>query len=1634
MATVIAGTLKATIASPDWHGHRVQALFSEQLELAPATAGSGTTATATSTATWIPAVRSAEVGQDGTFKLELPDKTKMQGPVALEVLGPSGAVLGYHSYSVDALSAVLELNANPQPAFLITPTDPNAGRTPKLAGRVVDKAARHKASNLQVVLYGAPKPPTATAPQLPPRPLLVAKTDANGYFFGDYPQGKFNQAYGIVGIGSGQKAPISLTGDAFPREVILVVDVPAPAAHDDCTCHDDVPRAPSPQDLVNSPETYSTDLGGGKCVSITVPNRALEEFSFYRLVRTTEPEIKGLHLPKPRPIPAGILNVLLQMTTGAGSASRGMLRPNGGAAVDPSAQAAGRSQPTAASSELPNPGGAAGPAGSASEGELPAWAAGGNWDTAGGSPGVSVVTNPGPPAMERGTEAIGAGRLAQPGSGFAPASTTTATVSRMSLDGGVRIDPSVLQKQLALRDPEGLDAAQLAKADQLSTLNDINTVLKVLTGPPVPGRAPMNADNPMAWDEENTFYQACTIAHGHLLHVKQVWRADGYSLGDLLYSLPLAPAQKKEIAVIDWERREVAARTEELLETEQLDASLTRNRDISEIVGSTVREGTSGGSQASTWAAGGGFGLAIGPIVLGGAGGASGSSSTAWQDSSRNLSGNSLQQLRDQTLQASSSVRSQRATVVQTVQQGETMRVTTEVVHNHNHCHAMTIEYFEVLRHFQISQELVDVQECLFVPLLMGSFDSAKALRWRRALRTYLQDRSLSGGFDAMERIAMNYAGSDLPTGRYADETIEDLEGELRISFVIPRPQDDTDDNFVMTNWDPFRPFLWDNPLAIFNQYLVQAIKADRDRIFRTQIAPRLAEGFIKTLQFFYLDSGRGRVEVKLDPTLVSDFAQDVPLLVTLRPTGSRLPARNRANVAYFEIRATVDLPADAKAIVHSGRLRYRTAHMTRFLFNDYWIKSAVLAATPTVIATPLDRQEIRNPREEDKELSTRLLTHLNEHVEAYHKAIWWSMDPDRRFMLLDGFLAPNANGRSVASVVENRLIGIDGNCLIMPVARGFHLDPTYRQDADHPVDLLHLYAPNTPIPPMRVSVPTRGVFAEAVMGSCGSCETKDDTRFWRWEESPSGDDPTAILPVSTDSRKTPTPDLTAGNFPAPLINLQAAPSEPVPSGLAAALDVLGTKNLFADITGLDANQKNAMAAFSSALDTASFFAGQGAKMARSQQLAKNIDKTMGSIQKAQSDGLITQDQAGKLAESALRGMIGAEIAAAKQLTDVPEVKNLLNTAAGSGSPNVKVSRPDQSVSVKSPAPSPEDKVAADIHVDVLSQNSADTRAFGPSRSDKSGTTSLQGVVSNQPPGTALKWSAATASAVQFVSDAAASTDVTGLTPGLTDVTLQVVDAGTGLPKKLASTKLCVAQFIAIDEEAAALNAQLVAYLLDDVKDALLRKAKDVVDYLLSHANARTVWRLAPFSEALPAQFLAGGPAAGKFRTLTIHGAPSASGLAGATSQPAGPTIPSGRIDIWPGAFAQGSIDVGPDVVDLVTKMRAMNMTDVRVKTLWIEIMGRLLGENIAHEIHHALLGTAGFDATGHNSPAIPFDLMNRGTDRLWIQRTGIEIIDHANFPNVGTFRDGGIPSISGLMTANQAKVDAAFPVPPVFS
>src|SRR6185436_9381872 len=291
-------------------------------------------------------------------------------------------------------------------------------------------------------------------------------------------------------------------------------------------------------------------------------------------------------------------------------------------------------------------------------------------------------------------------------------------------------------------------------------------------------------------------------------------------------------------------------------------------------------------------------------------------------------------------------------------------------------------------------------------------------------------------------------------------------------------------------------------------------------------------------------------------------------------------------------------------------------------------------------IAAPLSVAEKANPRQRDRRYAEKLLEHLNDHVEFYHRAIWLAMYPNRRFLLLDGLIAPDAGGRSVASVVENRIVGIVGNSLVMPVALGQKLDTTYEFADATPEDLRHLYAIDA-APAMRISIPTAGVFAEAVMGRCNSCEVIDDTRFRRWEDEPIPDRPTAINPLSTASRRQPVPSLAPDAFPEPLVRLQATPRAPDPTGLAAAVQALGTNNIFRDLTGVALNQANAAQALKSSIKAGQEFATRASTLAQQKFQNKELDRNLAAVKSARDKGLTDKKGAQDLAEDLFRGAIG---------------------------------------------------------------------------------------------------------------------------------------------------------------------------------------------------------------------------------------------------------------------------------------------------------------------------------------------------------------------------------------------------------
>ena len=913
MSWTVSGTLEAASKEkPILNQCRVEVFFEQSVPLpeepAPTAEGASTetppkkSAAAAKKTMNIPARVVGRSDERGEFTLRLPDKAEIASETLhFIVSAPSGETIGDVEPFVNRIKETVRVPVR-SVKLIVLEDDPAApdpgdqevkGPIRKVTGRIIERNGRSLGGARQVLLFGT-DPDKRDRAGKTEVPLLATRADTSGYFTGEVPNREFGTAFALVSGVDGQ-IPVPLEKDRIPARILLVVDIPqtvdTPAKTADCGCSEGSapPRTPTQADIAGAPGVYSADLGTGRCVEFNTPNRAIEEFNFYTVVRTTEPDIRGY-------------------------------------TVEPAASAPVRTT-------LPPP---------------PPM----RYATA----GTTSQPTP-PPGIAYATMAATAATAAEPG---APAIRTLARPDVDEVLGRL----SAADLRLTALAGSRLGEGRLSRGT-----------------PRAPGRMQLDGDHPVDWDATPTFYEASTISHGHLLHFKQVWYADGYSLGDLLYSLPLAPGQKKLVSVVDWERREQASRREDTFASEGLIASLSRDRDLSEVVTGALSESARGGSKSTTAGVGVGTGAAGNGsyqgfnfgALLGISGGYGESNSSAWQDSARDLSSTSLQGLRDRTLQSASAVRSLRSTVVQTASQGEAVTATTEVVANHNHCHAITIQYFEVLRHLKVAHELADVQECLFVPLPMSVFDRNKALRWRQSLQAYLQRREFMPAFDAARRVETGWSEVNYPKGRYADELVTAIAGEMRLTVTIPlppfpelpkpKPEDPADVAAKAAEaLNPTTGFLGavlavatgglslvadaaTNAAINATQAAAQGARALAESLaaenspqrryerFQQEVMPGAVAGFVNTLEMYAVVGGN---EVKLagaDFTLVSEYQPGVPLLVSLR--GTLTNPVTRAEIRQLIIKSAQGLPDECRAIINTATIRYQTESFEHGLVND---------------------------------------------------------------------------------------------------------------------------------------------------------------------------------------------------------------------------------------------------------------------------------------------------------------------------------------------------------------------------------------------------------------------------------------------------------------------------------------------------------------------------------------------------------------------------------------------------------------------------------------------------------------------------------------------------------------------------
>lgn len=789
------------------------------------------------------------------------------------------------------------------------------------------------------------------------------------------------------------------------------------------------------------------------------------------------------------------------------------------------------------------------------------------------------------------------------------------------------------------------------------------------------GRQMLTSATELDWDDM-TPTQASSLAYGHILEHRVRWRNNGYSLGDVLYSLALAPRQTKKILTVHSEVRDRVSRREVTTASEQVAQSTTKEYSYSDAVQAGLSEWAKGGSSSSTTGAAGGFGLAIGPVVLGGGASHGRAESDSWQEGGRKVAATEEQSLRDAIRQYGDSLRRLESIVIQEQTQEETTQAVSEIVRNPNYCHSLTIIYHQILRHLRIDTETVGARECVFVPLSIAPFTWTKIIRWRDALAGAMQGSPLLWVMNHLEDVQEGFANSEIAPGPRADQPIRYLSGSIYLQLAIERPGG-SEESFDPAKWITLSAFIGRPVREVYERLKQQ--QSQMDQIFQAEFAPEIATKWVDKLLF----KVGGAALNNVDMTLATRYGFNRTIRVDFTCTPDRRITRRDLESFSIETPAIAPLTPGSVANVRQASIHYYTADFDRQQSTNSLAHDLISIADGTAQAganlfLPIDDWEKVDQREYIRSTALKLRQYLNEHLEQFHKDIWRQLDPDKLYMLLDTiYVLSETDGRSVASVVERNPIAVLGNSLVYRVAAGAHLGIDGHKTA---ADLnAHYRDATSRSEPIRVSLPTAGVYAQAILDDCPACEEHFGSTEWVLsDKEPELAD---LDPSMLASRRASAPDLTPSAMPASIINLQAAPNAPAPSGFAGVFDALTKADAFRDMAGLEGTQANARAAMESAAELASTFVTQAAEIRKAEIAARVAKEKLAVVQKAEETGAGTPETRKEVQDKILKDM-SMDGPTAKESLDAEEIKKVAKTSEESNV-DIDVDQKKKKVSVK---------------------------------------------------------------------------------------------------------------------------------------------------------------------------------------------------------------------------------------------------------------------------------------------------------------------------------------------------------------
>jgi hypothetical protein len=671
-------------------------------------------------------------------------------------------------------------------------------------------------------------------------------------------------------------------------------------------------------------------------------------------------------------------------------------------------------------------------------------------------------------------------------------------------------------------------------------------------------------------------------AVGAMLTMAQSWFAQGLTLGNLLHSVALAPGESTRIAVLDWARRTSASGQENITESEQLTNSTTHNRAISEVQNAVAKEVQSGFSKSSgssdTEAVGGGFGLSLGPLTVGGSGSGASTSTSAESFSSssgtRNLAASMNQRVSDATQQASSSVRDRRASIVKEVSEEEHQSVSTRIIANYNHMHALTVQYFEVIEIYRVNVQLQQVERCLFVPMKLIKFTDAIIERYQGVLANAAISRRarelLSSEFGTVSlqpSVPMRRCGTIYDRVSVLDRATLNLARATASVSAVSTTLSATEAAPVtsppVVSATRARILTAEAPLSWINDEVARAARLTMVKV--TQ--PGKSE--------LFLPDGAEIKGITFSLNAQDNSAVSLSTVQLVTPTGTPI-----ALVALSPVDWTV---VDSIPMQEINQIRVSSTQASYFTGTMTLQLSYGSARFPITFPVEIIPHAIEQPvcRIVPNEGSAELLIHLEQHRLHYSQAIWRSLDPSSIALLLSAY---TFEGMPIADQIDPNPVMVASNYLVfrMPgFVEAVGISSPRREEGETPETIAHknwqnwleehgLILGSDVASEQLVPIPTSGVFAEAVLGRSNSAERLDATRFWNWQDSPIPLQPPEIAAIQMESRAQPI-DVTPGHLGAPVLNIMNPTSLPDPAGINSIMGALQNGNMFRDMSGLAA-------------------------------------------------------------------------------------------------------------------------------------------------------------------------------------------------------------------------------------------------------------------------------------------------------------------------------------------------------------------------------------------------------------------------------------------------------------------------------